>query len=141
MGSGRTLLLMNAAMNYKKKRLVYIQDMVRLRHFLGGALRLGQARGELRSQDRLGAERRGQDRLEGRVLRLELALSLSYNSLQHSGVTEFGCCLKIFLYFQMNVRGGQKILLAFCVVAAIFSVIKLYHFNQGNNQFLNIFVI
>ena len=41
----------------------------------------------------------------------------------------------------MNVRGGQKIFLAFCAFAAIFSVIQLYRFNQGNNQFLTIFVI
>ena len=56
-------------------KLLFIQDQVRLRHFLGRTLRLGQARGQaLRPRVRLSsdifwAEHWGQDRLGGRALR------------------------------------------------------------------------
>jgi len=62
----------------ERERLVYILGLGK-----GRALRLGQARGRAP---------RGEDRLGGRVLRLEQARSLYCNSTPHVHVSSLGSC-------------------------------------------------
>ena len=81
-GSGQKQLRAHAAINYKKRE-ISIYFRVRLRHFLGRLLRLGQPRSRT---PRLGKARGPNAAARGPTL------SLYYNSLWHAHVTAFGSC-------------------------------------------------
>ena len=73
--SGQTLLLANAAINYKKRETFWAAHC---------------------GKDRLGGRAQ---RLGGRAPGLELAVSLSYNSLRYSRVTQIVHCLSLVIKF------------------------------------------
>ena len=82
-----------------------------------------------------GVERRGLDKLGGRAprARLELALSLSYNSLRHARVTAFGVCLKI-MRATLNTADEWK-----AVLANSHTVLANSHTVSANSQFSHSF--
>ena len=92
-GSGQKQLRAHAAINYKKRE-ISIYFRVRLRHFLGRLLRLGQPRSRT---PRLGKARGPNAAARGPTL------SLYYNSLWHAHVTAFGSC-----HFFSNMENKQS---------------------------------